>query len=628
MSPLKFSLYSLFFLISRLGFGQYDAIQNETIDSMLVWLNDNVKDDSLAMYDLGLIGLSKSINNGHNKQAAEHHEFLSFWNFFHKKLSGDTTVYHDLKAIEYYTLIGDSSKIAYNLSILATDYINIGALEKSQKAIFDAIAIFQQLDNQDAIIQSYGSLGTLYRVMKEYSKSIEYEQRALDSHIEKENYSYAGNNIISLAKSHKELGNYKEAHRLLNQGLGFISDYIPEDEGVHIRLRDVKREVYTAQGYLDSALVEANWVWDFAVSKVGEARAQSYRTGLGEVYYAQGKYKAAIPHMTATIEDIIENDVDYASPMIDKIVKSYKAIGDHENALRYQEILTEMSLEIKEERIANLETEAVIKYETGKKDQEILAQSLQLKQNRKIQWLGFGLLFLLTALLGSLFYNYKKNQKITSALSVKNTENEYLVKEIHHRVKNNLQILSSLLSLQSNYITNSEAADAIKEGRNRVESMGMIHQRLYTGEDKTAINLSEYIDDVCAFLDDSFLLKDRKINILATCDVGMADVETVIPLGLIINELITNSIKYAFDKSQEGEIRVDLRENEQDQLCLVVSDNGRGASEEGDFKDRSTNFGSDLVQVLIKKLKGSLTQDSHNGYTTTIVFDRYNLVVA
>ncbi len=222
------------------------------------------------------------------------------------------------------------------------------------------------------------------------------------------------------------------------------------------------------------------------------------------------------------------------------------------------------------------------------------------------------------------FHFNKENQIKEEELDRRNAQNELLLKEIHHRVKNNLQILSSLLSLQSDSEQNEKVLGALQEGRNRVESMGLIHQRLYNHGTLSSIDMKEYVPELCEFLSDMVTNSHGDIFIESHVDDISVDVETAIPLGLIINELITNSIKYAKPINQELHIDVRLWLSEAVTLCLTVSDNGANSNQPID-ETKSTNFGSQLISILSKKLKGKIEIDTSRGYATQIVFERFKL---
>ncbi len=157
------------------------------------------------------------------------------------------------------------------------------------------------------------------------------------------------------------------------------------------------------------------------------------------------------------------------------------------------------------------------------------------------------------------------------------------MKEIHHRVKNNLQIISSLLDLQSMMVKDDQAAQAIREGRNRVQSMALIHQNLYGEKDVMAIAVDEYIHSLAQNLFNSYNVQQGQVEFETEIEKMKLDVDTIIPIGLMLNELISNSLKHAFEKDGKGWIRLTLKKDE-GALLMQVEDSGRGFPESAQFR--------------------------------------------
>src|SRR5690625_930343 len=152
----------------------------------------------------------------------------------------------------------------------------------------------------------------------------------------------------------------------------------------------------------------------------------------------------------------------------------------------------------------------------------------------------------------------QKNEQISKTLRKK----DILLKEIHHRVKNNLQVISSLLSLQSRQLESPQAREAMQSSRNRIKSMALIHQKLYQDEDLIGVEIAEYIDKLMLSLVKSYQTSTENIEIKTDIDSMKLEVDTIIPIGLIINELISNSFKYAFDAQKGGKLQVTLKKQE------------------------------------------------------------------
>ena len=164
-------------------------------------------------------------------------------------------------------------------------------------------------------------------------------------------------------------------------------------------------------------------------------------------------------------------------------------------------------------------------------------------------------------------------------------EKEILLKEIHHRVKNNLQIIYSLLSLQSDHIQDELILDMFRDSKHRVRTMVLIHEKLYRSQDLSKIDFGEYVNALTTDLLNSYALSFSALNLKTRVDGVHLSVDTAVPCGLIVNELVTNCLKYAFPDAQEGEINIELQKNGGDEFTLIVGDNGIGFPKEFDFRN-------------------------------------------
>ncbi|MCZ7397569.1 MAG: PAS domain S-box protein [Candidatus Methanoperedens sp.] len=176
-------------------------------------------------------------------------------------------------------------------------------------------------------------------------------------------------------------------------------------------------------------------------------------------------------------------------------------------------------------------------------------------------------------------------------------EKETLLKEIHHRVKNNMQIVSSLLDHQAQYIKDKNVIDIFTESQNRILSMSLVHEKLYQSEDLAKIDFYNYINDLVANLFQSYAANSGKITLNISIENIQIDIDLAIPCGLIANELITNSLKYAFPEGTEGEIKIAFRKKEENMLEFVISDDGIGLPKDLDFR-KTESLGLHLVTIL------------------------------
>jgi len=196
-------------------------------------------------------------------------------------------------------------------------------------------------------------------------------------------------------------------------------------------------------------------------------------------------------------------------------------------------------------------------------------------------------------------------------------EKEVLLKEVHHRVKNNLQVISSILNLQSSYVKDQNTLDILRESQNRIKSMSFIHESLYRSDDFSYVNFSNYINSLSSNLVQSYIIEHGDINLeLKLGDINL-NLDQAIPCGLIINELVSNSIKYAFPNKRQGKIRIELTKNH-NKLFFNVSDNGIGLPKDFNVENTDT-LGLQLVYTLISQLDGDIKVINKNG--TTFLFN-------
>src|SRR5205085_2780051 len=192
-------------------------------------------------------------------------------------------------------------------------------------------------------------------------------------------------------------------------------------------------------------------------------------------------------------------------------------------------------------------------------------------------------------------------------------EKEVLLKEIHHRVKNNMQVITSLLSLQSKSIGDAQALSVFQDSQNRVKSMALIHETLYQSKDLSRINFAEYLEKLVAHVSRSYRIRPEGVKINIHVDQVSLLIDTAVPCGLIINELASNSLKYAFPADARGEINISFVRDDAGYV-LRVSDTGVGLPE-GFDPERGKSLGMKLVRMLTGQLVGELAR--HNGVGTT-----------
>jgi PAS domain S-box-containing protein len=193
-------------------------------------------------------------------------------------------------------------------------------------------------------------------------------------------------------------------------------------------------------------------------------------------------------------------------------------------------------------------------------------------------------------------------------------EKEVLLKEIHHRVKNNLQVICSLLNLQSGYIRDSQALTLFRESESRIRSMAMIHEKLYQNESLSRVDFSEYLSSLSSLLFTTYVADPASVRLMTHLDPVFLDIDTALPLGLIVNELVSNSLKYAYPEGRSGVVELTLRAGQENQYTLSVRDHGVGLPDGFDVNTNDT-LGLHLVNILSAQLGATLSVES-NGQGT------------
>jgi PAS domain S-box-containing protein len=200
-------------------------------------------------------------------------------------------------------------------------------------------------------------------------------------------------------------------------------------------------------------------------------------------------------------------------------------------------------------------------------------------------------------------------------------EKEVLLKEVHHRVKNNMQIISSLLNLQASQMKDNDFIKMVKDSQNRIRSIALVHEKLYRSQDISNINFSDYVQSLVIHLFQVNQAKPNLVELKMNLEDVFLDIRTAIPCGLILNELVTNSLKHAFPNGRSGEIIVELHPLEEHTCQIIVRDNGVGIPQDLDMGNPPT-LGWQIVTMLVRQIEGSLEVQKEGGTTVKILFKK------
>lgn len=491
-----------------------------------------------------------------------------------------------------------------------------GDLEKAATFAMEAMKIGQKLEDNHAIANAYSDLSYLFWKQSKFEKALEYGLKSIElfeqNGLHDLDYDFAlyvvGNNYMSL-KNYEEAQNYFQHSISIGERYGFYNNL----SDVYISLI----ELYALLNKFDEAEKASANAVKYAELLNNDYLLMRSWLSIGKLQNLQGKYISAIESLKRCIEIATEDfgDKYFLSQAYELLGKAYAFNHNYQDAYialaKYDKLKNEIFTVEADHRISKIQTE----FEVAEKEGTIELQGLTIKKQKITQTLIIvfaSLLFLLLLLIYIAYQNIKVKR---IQLQKQNMEKEFLLKEIHHRVKNNLGIVTSLLELQSEQTIDPNVIDAMQSTQNRVYSMSMIHQRLYQGKNLAAINMNDYFINLGGHVINSYGAEKR---IEFNCDIDPIDldIDTAIPLGLIVNELITNALKYAFPDHRKGIIKISLKRKINNILELEVIDNGIGLDEDDVIE---SGFGTQLIKLLIQQLDGKMEYKSKEG--TSVFFE-------
>lgn len=485
------------------------------------------------------------------------------------------------------------------------------------------------------------SIAGLYRILKEYDRAVDYYKDALTLLKETNNKELEGLIHLNMGGVCLDREQYEEALDYYQQALAFY-EAIQHPTGLS--------RVYRALGNIYQKLNNSPLAIDY-YTKATIVLASKKNLDYGDVskklaglYYQlyiqqkTNKRSSALKHLNKAESFALES---IASPAANveaslgryKILQTiYQATGKYKEGLEVASKVIELSDSLFEQTKIKTVLDLETQYQTEKKEfdikilnQEKVLQLAENKQQRILLYGGSALLIVLILLLGLLYWFFWQKRKANARLAANNKliveqkklvekqhkEKELLLKEIHHRVKNNLQIISSLLDLQSNKVNDEHALLAIADGQARVQSMALIHHKLYQHDNIATVNFKDYASQL--FHQIMATLSTYKPKLILEADENLAfDIDTAIPLGLILNELLTNSCKYAFDGKKDAILTIKIDALEEGVYQLEVADNGAGLPAEFNFQ-KTKSLGLRLVRRLSKQLLGKAYYKNDNG---------------
>jgi two-component sensor histidine kinase len=630
------STFSFGQIESRNGFFQYqevfvenDDFGSEYLDNLEIALAQMPKDSPLRLpiiNDLGYYYHTRNLNKALNiiqegiTEATEKNQ--SYW--VGKLLVSKGAILLRMEELDYAEQALNDATLLIPFSESWLLYTNLGYVYERKGMLGEAFSyasktleIGEKYEDEKAKAMAYSDMSNLFWKQGKFESALSYglkslqifEKRGLNDLDYDFTLHLVGQFLVDLQRP-KEAIQYFEQSAALGERYGFynnLSDTFIALSNLQTQLGNYSEAKKSGLEALRYAELLEN---DFMIMR-------SYLS-LGKVSFASKKYVEASNYLETSIEKVKDNfgDKFYLSMVYDELSKAYEGAGAFEKALltsrKSEELRKDIFTSEVEERIAIIQTEM----EVAQKENTIKLQEARLSRQQIIQVLYLTIAVVLIAILFLLYRVYIRNRSYSLLLEKKNEEKEYLLKEIHHRVKNNLETISSLLSLQISKIKNREFQQEMEETYTRVQSMGMIHLQLYGEENLKGVEMKYFFESLGRFILETFDAEDR-VDMNIDMSKIKLDVDLAIPIGLIVNELISNALKYAFPKQEKGEIRISLYENGEI-LLLEVADNGVGI--QPDIIPIGTGFGSELISLLTRQLDGKMTLIKSPGATFTFKF--------
>jgi two-component system, sensor histidine kinase PdtaS len=512
-----------------------------------------------------------------------------------------------------------------NNLIVANAYHHMGIVYQDKQSLemaidchIKALPLFEKENTLTQIPYVYISLGSAYRDSKNYTESLKYLHRASE-------YLIKLNDRWGLFELNRNLGmtyldlNMPDSARLYFQySLGYCRE-INEKAGESDNLKFLG-EILILQKEYSKALVylqESKQLND-SVGNQLELTNILYDIGRTKVY--MGEYVEGLTILKQSLSLADSLDVLYEKMIIHKeISTAYLKLNRPAQALKNFEIYSTLRDSVYKIESNRHFVEMEQKYKSEKQKQEInqlridkIEQDVAIRKQRSVRNI-FILGFVFASLTGFLFYrSYIIRKKA-------DLEKEALLKEIHHRVKNNLQIISSLLSIQTDSVTDTKVINAVQESQGRVKAMALIHQLLYQNQDLSRIDFGTYLPQLVNALSSIYKKQGTAVNTDIEAANISFDIDLAIPLGLIITELTANAFKYAFNGNETGKLSIRINKRINNEYLLIVSDNGPGLPT-GIRVNELNSMGLKLVHILTDQLDGTFEYNYNQGAIFTVKF--------
>lgn len=543
----------------------------------------------------------------------------------------DKAAFYYNECLDLTHALNDTLRYSIIYTNLGLVYDAQGNLNKAMDHFLKAYSGFKTLNHLGGQSATLTNLGKVYTSNGNFEEAIKWFRQGVDIDEELNRQKSLSIKIDNIGACYEQMGKLDSAMIYFDKSIE-IKKGLKNERGIGIsysniaKIQNLRKEYSAALETAQTAIELSNKTKDTRTESVSHIEAGKASLGLQKSTQSKNHFLSALNISKKTGEIGPLKNAYQKLYEIEKTQNPSKALDYLEQAVIYKDSLINRE---NIEELATLKMEHEFSQKELLSEQEIaLLQSqqkitkLQLSNATRTNFgLGFGL-FLLSLFAYTIFKQRNKIKAKNSTINKALEEREILLKEIHHRVKNNLQVISALLTLQANHLKDTEAKEALHEGQDRVHSMALIHKDLYQHDNLKGVNAKEYLEQLTQNLLESYNIDDEVILKTDIQEIWL-DVDTMIPMGLMVNELISNALKHAFEYRKDGILSIHLNEIN-DRLILKVSDNGQGVHDIEKMKSKS--FGYSLIQSFSRKLKADIDFEQEKGLAVSIAITNYKKV--
>lgn len=544
---------------------------------------------------------SELIKNENNLTSIEFYSVLTVLHACYRRLEAYDEIIKIIPLRKKYSTIEKSENGLADIEHdLAIAYYNNKNYKLSIKSFLIRKQYYKKIKGEELFVSSMSNnIGLCYLKLKNYTKALEYFNTAL-SEI---------NSTINVESKRKELGYNKFFKAIILTNIAKID----------IINGNYQKAIFAYNNLVQKTKIagEKNNITDGYLN-------------LSKLYFTINKIKIAEKYLDSTKNsNLILANTDIKIDYLNTKAKMALYNRDIELATTLFQSSKNTTDSLALEQFGRENVLAQAKYNSDEKDKELMNAKIDIKANEKastIQRIGLLITLFLLSIILILYFKTSKDKKTIKIqkddLLVSLTEKETLLKELHHRVKNNLQVIVGLLQLQSKKVNAPEMTNLLDDATRHINSMALVHEMLYQQNDYEVVLMKDYLTKLCNQIIKSFY--DKKIAVLISTENVALPINRAIPIGLMISELITNSNKYAFNNN-EGTIHINLIEDTKNHFKFEYLDNGKGLPENYNEKMKKT-MGLRLLTMLSEEIDGTLALTNENGFKATIHFTSYEKI--